>query len=185
MRATLQDQACDGSDGQRRRFLEMTRRVCVIVSVLVAASRCSGLEHSRQAADEASALASLRAILSAQMAFSTACGAGGFAPSLNELAMPPKQGGEAFLSPDLKSDPTVKSRYVISISPGPMASDLPESCNGLAAGRTTKSFFVTAAPAQPGGRFFAANAEAIIYESTVPIPVTLSGRPPAPAVDVK
>ena len=140
-------------------------RSVVLVSVLVASSRCGGgLERARQAGDEASAIVSLRVILSAQAVFSAGCGAGGYAPSLKVLATPAKQGGEGFISPDLGSDPAVKSRYVISMTPGLVASELPESCNGLAAGRTTRSFFVTAVPAQEGGRFFATNAEATIYE---------------------
>jgi hypothetical protein len=179
--------------GQRAGLLEVTKRVCVLVSVLVASSSCvGGLERARQAGDEASAIGSVRAVLNAQLMFSMACGAGGYAPSLKVLATPPKQGGEGFIGPDLGSDPAVKSRYVISMTPGPVASELPESCNGLAAGRTTQSFFVTAVPAQKGGRFFATNAEmncttgcSKFYASTVPIPVTLSGPPPAPAVELK
>jgi hypothetical protein len=53
------------------------------------------------------------------------------------------------------------------------------------AGRGVKSFFVTARPMTPGGRFFATNGDGKVYASTTSIPVTLTGPPPAPAVELR
>ena len=152
--------------------------------MFVGASGCGGLEQARQAGNESSAIASLRVIVSAQIVYSATCGAGTYAPSLRQLGARPT-GYEPFLTPDLSVDPAVRNGYTITMTPGPVADDSPASCNGLAAGRGVRSFFVTAAPATRGARFFATNTEAKVYASTEPIPVTLSGAPPAPAVEMK
>jgi hypothetical protein len=163
--------------------LSMNKWTVALAGMLVAASGCSRLEQARQSSHEASAIASLRVIISAQITYSATCGMY-FAPSLRELGARPTS-GEPFLSPDLKSDPVLRNGYTISMTPGPAATDSPASCNGVAAGRGVQSFFVTAVPDMRGGRHFATNGDGKVYVSSSSIPVTLTGPPPAPAVEVR
>lgn len=154
------------------------------LAVVLGAAGCGGLEQARQSGNEASAIASLRTIVSAQITYSAVCGMY-YAPSLRELGARPTAGGEPFLSPDLRSDPVVRNGYTISMSPGPVATDSPASCNGVPAGRALQSFFVTAVPDARGARHFATNGDGKVYVSPASIPVTLTGPPPAPAVEVR
>lgn len=145
---------------------------------ILAAITVPSLLRARQAGNEASAIGSLRAINSGQFAFASSCGQGQFAADLASLALPPETGAAGFVSPDLGSDPVVKSGYLIRMVADAPAPDAPPACNGV---RVTPRFFVSATPADPGTsgtRFFATNSSGTVYWSTGPIPVTLDGEPP-------
>lgn len=140
------------------------------------------LIRARQAANEASAVASLKAILSAQVSYSAACGHGFYAPSLSGLGLA-APGETAFLSADLTSaDTVVKNGYTFTMrsSSGPAAKS-PIACNGLAAGSLVEGFYVTATPLPgQGTRAFGTNTTNTVYVavSTTPLAMTDSTAPP-------
>lgn len=157
--------------------------VIVILVVLIvplvgmmAAVAIPGLLRARMSGNEASAIGSVRSVISAQLTFSATCGHGYFAADLASLSVP-EPGGMAFVSPDLSGDPSVKSGYTIALVGGAPVADAPPACNGA---RVVQTFFVSAAPLEPGttgARYFGANQEALIYQSTSPVPVTQEGAP--------
>jgi hypothetical protein len=135
--------------------------------------------RARMSGDEASALASIRSILSAQSTFASSCGSGYFAPSLAVLATPPTAGGgDGFVGTDLSTDPAGKSGYTIYLTPGTPDAASPASCNGAASGTLPATYFVRADPVGVGSRYFGANQGGTIYQSSTSVAVTMSGAPP-------
>jgi prepilin-type N-terminal cleavage/methylation domain-containing protein len=77
--------------------------IVVAIIGIIAAVAVPGLMRSRVAANEASAIGTLRAVNSAQLAYSNSC-ATGYATSMSELATPPFAGGPPFISPDVHDE---------------------------------------------------------------------------------
>ena len=155
--------------------------VVVAIIGVIGAMSVPGLLRVRTAGNEAAAIASLRAIVSAQAAYSASCGSGFYAPTLANLALPPitAAGGEGFIGPDLSADPSLKSGYTVSLVAGPPASGAPASCNGAAAGTVATTYFAGAEPAAAGGgRFFGTTQSGTIFQSlTGAVPPTQAGTP--------
>ena len=82
---------------------------------IIAAIALPNVLRARIAANEASALASLRVIHTAQSTFASECGGNGYAQRLADLVTPPAGSTHAFISPDLGRDPTIKSGYVVTV----------------------------------------------------------------------
>lgn len=142
-----------------------------------------GLQKARQEGNMASAIGSVRAIITAQLTYAAVCGSGFYAPNLVNLGVPAAGTTEGFASPDLATAGTItKSGYVLTMgsSSGP-AVDAPASCNGLPAGTMAGGFYVTATPesAEMGTRAFAANTDNIVWfaEQQTSIRVTNTGQP--------
>jgi type II secretory pathway pseudopilin PulG len=148
--------------------------VCGIIGILsgIALPR---LMNARNSASAASAIASMRVIGSAQLAFAITCGSGFYAPDLTSLAIPPLGTTDAFLKPDLGYANTVtKSAYSITMSGTPFGG-APGACNGLGPGMTAQAFKAGADPMDPNyRRFFAINANGTIWEDSA----TLFGAMP-------
>ena len=112
-----------------------------------------GFIGARRSGNHASAVASLRAISSAQRAFATSCGFGNFATALTDLGTAPPSGGEAFISPDLGvADIAIKSGYEIKCRRAAMA---PRRKHGRLQRRCRRpdlssTFYATAAPLKAG-----------------------------------
>jgi type II secretory pathway pseudopilin PulG len=125
------------------------------------------LMTAKGAAQSGSAIASLRAIGSAQVAFAITCGQGFYAPSLTKLAKPPLGAGSGWLQGDLgANDVVAKSGYQIKMSTTPFAG-APDTCNALGAGQTGLAFKAGADPIDPNNlRYFAINAGNSIWEDT-------------------
>ncbi len=153
----------------------------IVVSVIgiLASIAVPGMLRARQTSSEASAIGSLRAIISAQATYASVCGNGFYAPTLVNLGTAPP-GGLTFLSPDLSaSDPIVKSGYTIAMG-GTSAPSAPESCNGLAPGATTSGYWATADPvAGAGTRFFGTNTMSTLWQHTASLAMTDEGPPGA------
>src|SRR3977135_3862181 len=91
--------------------------IVVAIVGIIAAIAIPGLLRARMAGNEASAIASLRSINSAESVYAAACGRGGYVNTLADLAKPPTTAGQqAFISPDLALNPSVKSGYTVSIA---------------------------------------------------------------------
>ena len=161
--------------------------IVVAIIGIIAVIAVPGLLRARLAANEASAIGSLRAINSAQAIYAASCGSGFYAPSLASLATPPTvSGGDGFIGPDLSTDPSMKSGYSITLTRGAGASGAPASCNGVAAGNGASTYFAGANPTPGGGaRFFATNQGGTIFQSTAAVAVTQTGAPPAPATPMQ
>lgn len=129
----------------------IARAVPVGISVLTALG-CSGLSDARIEGNEASAIGSVRAVLSAQAVYAAIDCGGLYAPRLTVL------GGTSRLSPDLAgADVVERTGYRITMRPadasGPVA--VPSGCAGGVPG-----FVVTAeplAPGESGRRYFRAS----------------------------
>ena len=76
---------------------------------------------ARQSANASSAIATMRAINSAQLTFALTCGGGFYAPKLTTLGTAPPGSNQAFLSPDVTSADTEagppRFRAVLSVTP--------------------------------------------------------------------
>ncbi len=160
--------------------------IVVAIIGIIAAIAVPGLLSARMSGNEASAIGSLRAINSAQSTYASSCGNGFYAPTLVALGTAPGAGGEAFVGPDLSTDPSTKSGYTITQTAGAVAPGSPASCNGVAAGASVGTYFVGAAPtAGSGRRFFGTNSGGTIYQSTAAVAVTQTGAPAAPATPIQ
>ncbi|HXD74775.1 MAG TPA: prepilin-type N-terminal cleavage/methylation domain-containing protein, partial [Vicinamibacterales bacterium] len=148
--------------------------IVVAIIGIIAAIAVPGLLRARMAGNEASAIASLRAVSSAQQAYASKCQ--GFAPDLPELL----NAGQ-FLSPDLAWGATVnKSGYSFTMAPG-MGNQVlgapPTGCNN-----TGTTYFATATPlsvGSSGNRGFATDEPGAIWQDTsgaAPVqPLTTAG----------
>ena len=154
--------------------------VCGIIGVLssIALPR---LLLAQQSAGAASAVGSMRAINSSQLTYALTCGAGFYAPNLTTLGTAPIGSRESFISADLGTSNTIlKSGYIIQMAATPFGG-APPSCNGLGAGLAGQGFSAAADPSQPtNSRFFATNANNIIYEHAASMFAVMpeSGPPP-------
>lgn len=122
---------------------------------------------AKQSAGAASAVGSMRAISSAQLTYALTCGAGFYAPTLTTLGTPSPGSREPFIAGGLgSSDAVQKSGYIIQMTATPYGG-APFACNGLGGGLAGQGFLAAADPLQPSNpRFFATNANNIIYEHT-------------------
>lgn len=139
--------------------------VLAIIGLLASISMAT-FRSARVRGSEAAAIGALHAITQAQFAFSQACGNQRYAPTLASLLTPMPSTGHGFLSPDLASDPVVKSGYQIVMSATPIT-DPGLTCIGVAG---VDGYQLTADPLKPGlsgSRFFAANTDRVVYEDLV------------------
>ena len=91
--------------------------IVVAIIGIIAAIAVPGLLRARMSGNEASAIGSLRAINSGEAAYSSSCANGGFAVTLADLFKAPAT-GSGFISPDLATDPSIKSGYTVSLAAG-------------------------------------------------------------------
>jgi type IV pilus assembly protein PilA len=157
--------------------------VTAVIGILSAIA-APALTKTRLAANEASAIASLRTIHGGQQAFWASCGSGFYAPSLQNLGLV-TAGAPGYVSPDLSGPaPVVKSGYEFE-----MDSDNPDatgrlSCNGDTLAIT---YHATADPLPGRGRrYLGTNGGGTIFQSVATLFTDMpdSGSPPAPAVPI-
>ena len=92
--------------------------IVVAIIGIIAAIAVPGLLRARMSGNEASAIGSLRAINSAQSTYASSCAQGNYSTTLVALVTPPVAAGQAFISPDLATDPTTKSGYTVTLGVG-------------------------------------------------------------------
>jgi prepilin-type N-terminal cleavage/methylation domain-containing protein len=135
--------------------------IVVAIIGIIAAIAVPGLLRARMAGNEASAIASLRAVSSAQQAYSGKCN--GYAPDLPELL-----NAGNFLSPDLTAGVTVtKSGYSFTMTAGAGNQVLPVMASGCTG--TGTAYYATAVPLTPGStgiRGFGTDEPGTIWQDT-------------------
>jgi len=146
----------------------------VAIIGIIAAIAIPGLLRSRMSANEASAIASMRSISSAQSAYAASCGWGYYATTLEDLALAPPL-GSAFLGPDLATTGIVKSAYTVTMaSDVPAPGGIPPSCNTAALGT---GYHATAIPlANTASREFGTNTTGAVYYTDLPAVIAISDQ---------
>jgi prepilin-type N-terminal cleavage/methylation domain-containing protein len=139
--------------------------IVVAIIGIIAAIAIPGLLRARMTANEGSAVASLRAINTGEMAYSASTGGGGFAVSLQALSegCPGSSNGNGFVGADLSRDPTTKSGYQITLGPGPNGSNVVQDCRGRQSIATFYSSAVPTSFGSTGSRGFSVNANGTIF----------------------
>jgi type IV pilus assembly protein PilA len=154
--------------------------IVLALIVIIAAFAVPRLLRARLAGNEAGAIASLRAISTAEDLYAKSCGQGAFAASLPVLGAAPPGSTAAFLSPDLTSGVSPQhSGYIFTVQPGAGSVAGPNDCNGTP---TATSFYASAKPATFGGtgnRSFATNADHTIWQIAAGAPPPEPFGPPA------
>jgi type IV pilus assembly protein PilA len=145
--------------------------IVVAIIGIIAAIAVPGLLRARMSGNEASAIASMRTIISSQHAYMSSCGNGFYASSLVILAEPAPTGA-GFISPDLGAASVVeKSGYQLAMAQGSEASAaIKDGCNpsGTAA-NLFSSYYATNQPlvgSSTGSRWFFANSLGSVFAST-------------------
>lgn len=149
--------------------------VTVAIVGVVSAMAVPSLMRAKISGNEASAIASLRAVDSGQKTFAITCGSGFYADSLTSLHTPPTGGGQGFISDELAADPTTKSGYMVSVIPAGAVANVPV-CNNTA---LTDGYAAVADPLVPGStgvRYFLTNGDTIWQDGQMFQPV-FSGDP--------
>jgi len=157
-----------GSRGRAAGFTLVELLIVIAIIAVIAALAIPGLLRARISGNEASAIASLRAISTAQATFSRSCSDGLYAKQLDGLGTAPS-GQQPFLSPDLSGSSTVsKSGYVFSLD-GTAASG--SACNGSTALATGYHSWADPISSTQGVRYFGSNTTNTVWQSSS----TLSG----------
>jgi prepilin-type N-terminal cleavage/methylation domain-containing protein len=158
--------------------------IVVAIIGIIASIAIPGLLRARIAANESSAIGSVRAVLSSQHAYMSSCGHGFYATRFTILADPPPSMA-GFISPDLGySDVISKSGYELTMDAGDDGVVAPNNgCNPLGvAGDLTSSYWIQNKPQSTatGSRFFYSNTLGAIFFDTADVfdPETSgTGRP--------
>jgi type IV pilus assembly protein PilA len=145
--------------------------VVTLIGVIVAIAVPS-LLRARMSGNEASAIGSMRAIIEGQSAYSSSCAHGGYAAALADLARSAPGATQGFVSPDLKTDPSVKIGYTVALFKEPGATTVGTAgttCNG-STNAPVSAYQATADPVTAGAtgtRYFATDTRATIFFSNL------------------
>jgi type IV pilus assembly protein PilA len=155
--------------------------IVVAIIGIIAAIAIPGLLRARMAGNEASAIGSLRAVNSAQGAYSAAGTGSPYGGTLPALATLCPASVAPFLSPDLTSGATVeKSGFNVTMAPGGASAPQGQDCTG-AAGVST--YYATAIPVTfgtSGNRSFSTSTVGTIFFSAAAAPPAENGAGGAP-----
>jgi prepilin-type N-terminal cleavage/methylation domain-containing protein len=146
----------------------------VAIIGIIAAIAIPGLLRTRQSANEASAIASMRAVSSAQSAYAASCGWGFYAQTLEDLSLAPSE-GNPFVGPELATTGIIKSAYRVTMaSDAPAPDGIPPTCNG---GVTGTGYHATAIPLSGAGtREFGTNTSGMIFFTDFPTAIAITDQ---------
>jgi prepilin-type N-terminal cleavage/methylation domain-containing protein len=148
--------------------------IVVAIIGIIAAIAVPGLLRARMSGNETSAIGGMRAVNTAEVSYSSACGNGAYAVLYDTLGNPPPGGNQAFLSEDLSKSPLgaipQKSGYTYTLAAGAGGAAGPADCNMAA---TNVTFYATAFPtsfASTGNRSFATSQAGAVWQSNTVTP---------------
>lgn len=141
--------------------------IVVAIIGIIAAIAVPGLLRARMSGNESSGIGSMRAVNSAEASYAASAGQGNNAVLLATLATACPGGTQGFISADLRSDPSTKSGYRVTLAAGNgVAAPTVLDCNGTA---TTMGYYATAVPVSAGSsgsRGFATDAGGAIWQDS-------------------
>jgi prepilin-type N-terminal cleavage/methylation domain-containing protein len=142
--------------------------IVVAIIGIIAAIAVPGLLRARMSGNETSGIGGMRAVNTAEVSYSSACGNGAYAVLYDTLGNPPPGGNQAFLSEDLSKSSfgavPQKSGYTYTLGAGMNGAAGPNDCNNQA---TDVTFYATAVPTSPastGNRAFATSQAGAIWQ---------------------
>ena len=155
--------------------------IVVAIIGIIAAIAVPGLLRARMSGNETSGIGGLRAINTAEVSYSSACGNGAYAILYTTLGVPPPGGNQAFLSEDLSNNGVSpqKSGYTYTLGPGAGSTAGPNDCNGTA---TITAYYATSTPltfGTSGTRSFAVNQSNVVWQLGAATAPTEPFGPPA------
>jgi type II secretory pathway pseudopilin PulG len=159
--------------------------LCVVILILgiLLALGTAALLRARLAGHESNAIAALRTINSASIAYAADCGNGHFTYSLTRLAASPRGGVQGYLAADLGSaDRITRNGYTIALRESATAATTAADCHGEA---TRTGYYATAVPVEhgsSGNRSFATDQNRTIWQVNAPAAPTQPFGPPATMV---
>jgi type IV pilus assembly protein PilA len=138
--------------------------IVVAIIGIIAAIAIPGLLRARMSGNEASAIGSMRTVVSAQQTYASSSG-GGYAVDLAVLALPCGASAAGFISADLGQTTQEKSGYTVTMVAGANNIALTATdCNGTA---VNSNYYATAIPLDvntTGTRGFATNAGGTVWQ---------------------
>jgi type II secretory pathway pseudopilin PulG len=153
---------------KERGFTLIELSILVAIIIFVAAGAVPAVLRTHCGGTETLAIVTLKATTSAQVAYSKACGNGGYAASFIVLGTAPASGGPGFISADLgRFAAPQKDGYIFTLGAGAGAAPGPKDCNGTA---TVTAYLATASPiisegdGTTGTRSFAVIAGSTIWQ---------------------
>jgi prepilin-type N-terminal cleavage/methylation domain-containing protein len=153
--------------------------IVVAIISIIAAIAVPGLLRARMTGNETSAIGSLKAVTSGQVAYSSSCGNNGYATSFVILAAPAPGTTQGFISADLGVAAPLKSGYAFTLEDSG-ATPGPTDCNNAATGTAYLSTAIPQTFGTTGGRSFAVNAGNTIWQNftnAAPVPGVAPATP--------